>query len=165
MLAPDPETPEMLAPDPETPEMLAPDLQSIDPGSKFTGYPRHARASANDARNSVHRSSVSAQDENSPSARLEARQLQMVVQRRLRRRSARNMVIMLVECRERRISCLVSCEVALVCPSPCGARVFVARGAPCVSMTGRVRIKNTLHEESHLRIPPLSAPLHVIDLE
>jgi hypothetical protein len=39
MLAPDPETPEMLAPDPETPEMLAPDLQSIDPGSKFTGYP------------------------------------------------------------------------------------------------------------------------------
>jgi len=56
---PDPETPETLAPDPETPEMLAPDpetqdahdsdlqakefdvpnLQSIDPGSKFTGYP------------------------------------------------------------------------------------------------------------------------------
>jgi len=44
MLAPDPETPEMLAPDPETPEMLAPDLQSIDPGSKFTGYPLSWRA-------------------------------------------------------------------------------------------------------------------------
>jgi hypothetical protein len=43
MLAPDPETPEMLAPDPETPEMLAPDLQSIDPGSKFTGYPNMRR--------------------------------------------------------------------------------------------------------------------------
>ena len=42
MLAPDPETPEMLAPDPETPEMLAPDLQSIDPGSKFTGYPQQS---------------------------------------------------------------------------------------------------------------------------
>ena len=45
MLAPDPETPEMLAPDPETPEMLAPDLQSIDPGSKFTGYPQNGRGS------------------------------------------------------------------------------------------------------------------------
>ena len=44
MLAPDPETPEMLAPDPETPEMLAPDLQSIDPGSKFTGYPCRTRS-------------------------------------------------------------------------------------------------------------------------
>ena len=48
MLAPDPETPEMLAPDPETQdahdsdlqakEFDVPDLQSIDPGSKFTGY-------------------------------------------------------------------------------------------------------------------------------
>ena len=58
-------------------------------------------------------------------------------------------------------------KLLLCVPLACGARVFGARGAPYVSMTGRVRIKNTVNEESHLRIPPTPErpPYHVIDLE